>query len=67
MITIMRLIKAAIFPGMILRADFYQFSYNTKVVPVYTAEHGLSKASRPNNGSLDKLNLIREGFISLPT
>ncbi|MBE6702188.1 MAG: dTDP-4-dehydrorhamnose reductase [Ruminococcaceae bacterium] len=46
---------------------FRQAGYTTKVVPVTTAEYGLSKAARPFNSRLDKSKLIREGFTPLPT
>ena len=37
-----------------------------KVVPVTTAEYGLSKAMRPENSRLDKSKLIEVGFKPLP-
>ncbi len=37
-----------------------------KVIPVTTAEYGLSKAMRPFNSRLDKSKLLREGFTPLP-
>ena len=37
-----------------------------KLVPVTTAEYGLSKAKRPFNSRLDKSKLTREGFRMLP-
>ena len=40
---------------------------NTKVVPVTTAEYGLSKAARPFNSRLDKSKLLEAGFTPLPT
>lgn len=46
---------------------FKQAGYNTKVVPVTTAEYGLSKAKRPFNSRLDKSKLIENGFKPLPT
>ena len=46
---------------------FKQAGYNTKVVPVTTAEYGLSKAARPYNSRLDKSKLIENGFKPLPT
>ncbi len=46
---------------------FRQAGYTTKVVPVTTAEYGLSKASRPFNSRLDKSKLIENGFTPLPT
>ena len=39
----------------------------TKVVPVTTAEYGLSKAARPFNSRLDKSKLVEAGFKPLPT
>jgi dTDP-4-dehydrorhamnose reductase len=36
------------------------------VLPVTTAEYGLSKAARPFNSRLDKSKLVREGFVPLP-
>ena len=38
----------------------------TKIVPVTTAEYGLSKAKRPFNSRLDKAKLADEGFVPLP-
>ena len=46
---------------------FRQAGYNTKVVPVTTAEYGLSKAKRPFNSRLDKSKLVENGFEPLPT
>jgi dTDP-4-dehydrorhamnose reductase len=40
---------------------------NTKVIPVTTAEYGLSKAKRPFNSRLDKSKLVEAGFEPLPT
>ena len=40
--------------------------YATKVIPVTTAEYGLSKAARPFNSRLDKSKLVRNGFTPLP-
>ena len=37
------------------------------VVPVTTAEYGLSKAARPSNSRLDKSKLAENGFTPLPT
>ena len=45
---------------------FRQAGYNTKVLPVTTAEYGLSKAVRPYNSRLDKTKLIEAGFGPLP-
>ncbi len=46
---------------------FRQAGYTTKVVPVTTAEYGLSKAARPYNSRLDKRKLAEAGFEPLPT
>ena len=46
---------------------FKQAGYDTKVVPVTTAEYGLSKAARPFNSRLDKSKLPEMGFTPLPT
>jgi len=46
---------------------FRQAGYTTKVVPVTTAEYGLSKAARPFNSRLDKSKLTETGFQPLPT
>lgn len=40
--------------------------YDTAVIPVTTAEYGLSKAARPFNSRLDKSKLIANGFTPLP-
>lgn len=45
---------------------FRQAGYETEVVPVTTAEYGLSKARRPLNSRLDKSKLIENGFCLLP-
>ena len=37
-----------------------------QVIPVTTAQYGLSKAPRPFNSRLDKEKLIRQGFAPLP-
>ena len=48
--------------------EFYrQYGLETKVIPVTTAEYGLSKAARPENSRLDKSKLVENGFNSLPT
>lgn len=39
---------------------------STKVIPVTTAEYGLSKAKRPENSRMDKQKLVRNGFKPLP-
>ena len=49
------------------REIFRQAGYATKVVPVTTAEYGLSKAARPFNSRLDKSKLVENGFEPLPT
>ena len=46
---------------------YKQAGYTTKVVPVTTAEYGLSKAARPFNSRLDKSKLVENGFEPLPT
>ncbi len=46
---------------------FRQAGYATKVIPVTTAEYGLSKAARPFNSRLDKSKLRAAGFAPLPT
>lgn len=46
---------------------FRQAGYATKVVPVTTAEYGLSKAKRPFNSRLAKEKLQDNGFEPLPT
>lgn len=45
---------------------FRQAGYESKVVPVMTAEYGLSKAARPFNSRLDKSKLVEAGFEPLP-
>lgn len=45
---------------------FRQAGYTTNVVPVTTAEYGLSKAARPFNSRLDKSKLTENGFTPLP-
>lgn len=45
---------------------YRQAGYTTKVVPITTAEYGLSKAKRPFNSRLDKSKLIANGFKPLP-
>ena len=45
---------------------FRQAGYTTNVVPVTTAEYGLSKAARPFNSRLDKSKLTENGFKPLP-
>jgi dTDP-4-dehydrorhamnose reductase len=46
---------------------YKQAGYTTKVIPVSTAEYGLSKAARPFNSRLDKSKLVENGFEPLPT
>ena len=46
---------------------FKRAGYKTEVVPVTTAEYGLSKAVRPFNSRLDKSKLQDNGFTPLPT
>ena len=47
--------------------EFYrQYGLETKVIPVSTAEYGLSKAARPYNSRLNKDKLIENGFQPLP-
>ena len=47
--------------------EFYrQYGLETKVIPVTTAEYGLSKAARPFNSRLDKSKLIEMGLTPLP-
>ena len=46
---------------------FRQAGKSTKVIPVTTAEYGLSKATRPFNSRLDKSKLVENGFVPLPT
>ena len=45
---------------------FRQAGYTNTVLPVTTAEYGLSKASRPFNSRLDKQKLVEAGFQPLP-
>lgn len=48
--------------------EFYkQYGLTTTVIPVSTAEYGLSVAARPFNSRLDKSKLISAGFTPLPT
>lgn len=46
---------------------YRQAGYATQVVPVTTAEYGLSRAARPFNSRLDKRKLVEAGFTPLPT
>lgn len=57
--------------GYISWADFAQEIFrqagmDTRVVPVTTAEYGLSKAARPMNSRLDRRKLVESGFAPLP-
>lgn len=45
---------------------YRQAEMDTKVIPVTTAEYGLSKAARPYNSRLDKSKLKESGFEPLP-
>ena len=45
---------------------FRQAGRSTKVLPVTTAEYGLSRAARPFNSRLDKSKLSEAGFTPLP-
>ncbi|WP_091206364.1 dTDP-4-dehydrorhamnose reductase [Oribacterium sp. WCC10] len=46
---------------------YRQAGLKTEVLPVTTAEYGLSKAARPFNSRLDKSKLVENGFKPLPT
>ena len=47
--------------------EFYkQYGLETQVIPVTTADYGLSKAARPFNSRLDKSKLVAAGFTPLP-
>ena len=45
---------------------YRQAGMTTTVLPVTTAEYGLSKAARPFNSRLDKSKLVEAGFQPLP-
>ena len=45
---------------------FRQAGKNVRVIPVTTAEYGVSKAKRPFNSRLDKSKLAEKGFQCLP-
>lgn len=45
---------------------YKQVGVQTEIIPVTTAEYGLSKAARPFNSRLDKRKLIEMGFKPLP-
>ena len=48
--------------------EFYkQYGLKTTVIPVTTAEYGLSVAARPFNSRLEKRKLVEAGFEPLPT
>lgn len=48
--------------------EFYkQYGLETKVIPVTTAEYGVSVAARPFNSRLNKSKLAEAGFEPLPT
>ena len=48
--------------------EFYkQYGLTTTVIPVSTAEYGLSVAARPFNSRLEKNKLVEAGFTPLPT
>ena len=48
--------------------EFYrQYGLTTTVIPVSTAEYGLSVAARPFNSRLEKSKLVKAGFKPLPT
>ncbi len=48
--------------------EFYrQYGLTTTVIPVSTAEYGLSVAARPFNSRLEKKKLVESGFTPLPT
>lgn len=46
---------------------YKQYGLNTEVIPVTTAEYGLSVAKRPFNSRLNKDKLLEMGFKPLPT
>lgn len=46
---------------------YRQAGYKTELLPVTTAEYGLSKAARPFNSRLDKSKLAEAGFKPLPS
>lgn len=46
---------------------FKQAGINSNVIPVTTAEYGVSVAARPFNSRLDKSKLVENGFTPLPT
>ena len=48
------------------REIFRQAGMNVNVLPVTTAEYGVSKARRPFNSRLDRHKLVENGFAPLP-
>ncbi len=48
------------------KAIFREAGMGTEVLPVTTAEYGVSKAKRPFNSRLDKSKLVENGFKPLP-
>lgn len=48
------------------REIYRQAGLKTEVIPVTTAEYGLSRAARPFNSRLDKTKLVENGFTPLP-
>lgn len=48
------------------REIYRQAGLSTEVIPVTTAEYGLSKARRPQNSRLDRRKLAENGFRLLP-
>ena len=48
------------------REIYRQAGLKTEVIPVTTAEYGLSRAARPFNSRLDKAKLVENGFTPLP-
>ncbi len=49
------------------REIYRQAGLSAKVIPVSTAEYGISKAARPFNSRLSKEKLLSAGFQPLPT
>lgn len=49
------------------REIYHQAGLSTEVIPVSTAEYGISKAARPFNSRLSKEKLLEAGFKPLPT
>ena len=48
------------------KAIFEETKQDVKVIPVTTAEYGISKAKRPFNSRLGKAKLLKNGFRPLP-